>query len=251
MRNSFVILVLITLTLCYFTSCLEGERTDAHIFTINDTSVKKLTDQVDSSSLYLFADTVEVQGDVFVAAMNAFNVFILLKNQIDTLILDSTLSPEFEFADFDEDGFSDLNFYINKNIQLRQLYLYDPKSASFKFVEGFEDYPEPIRIKKTEYYYSYHRSGCADLNWDSDLFTIKDYTTIKLGNISGRGCGGLKDEATSINIYRVKGGKKHLFEQLPIKLAFQHKDLKWGFIEDYWSKNYRFFLIERSGKANN
>gem|GEM_PF-5245252 len=32
--------------------------------------------------------------------------------------------------------------------------------------------PPPQRINGTHYFYSYHKSGCADMDWDSDLFYI-------------------------------------------------------------------------------
>lgn len=238
MRIFYAILVSVVLGLNFCFSCKEVKKAKSEK-TINvDNSSSKISNLVDSSGLYLHVDSLQIHGSLFVASMNAHGLFSLVRNESDTLILDSTLSPEFEFSDFDEDGFPDLNFYIRNNIELRNLYLFDDKTFTFRFVEDFENFPDPIRIKGTRYYYSYHRSGCADQAWDSDLFKILNYRAVRLGNIAGRGCGGTDE---GIYISKVVDQRKVLLEKLPLSVVSKYEELKWGFIADYWNRKYRVF----------
>jgi len=120
------------------------------------------------------------------------------------------------------------------------LILYDKKSKNFKAVENFRDYPEPTKIADTKYYYSYHRSGCADRNWDSDLFFIEDFKTYKLGTISGRECEG-SAEKEGLYIFIIKENKETLLETKDINEIHKFQNDKWDFINDYWIKNYKRF----------
>ena len=122
------------------------------------------------------------------------------------------------------------------------LFLYVPSLIGFREIKDFRNFPEPEQIKGTKYYYSYHKSGCADMNWDSDLFYIKSFRTIRIGNIAGRQCGnrdGIKD---AVYIHKVSGKKEKWIKTLPIDTIWKYKDLKWGFIKEYWTKSYGLFL---------
>lgn len=79
------------------------------------------------------------------------------------------------------------------------------------------------------------------MNWDSDLFYIKDFKAVRLANISGRECenSGIKD---GLYINKVSGGKKNLFKTLPIDTVHKFKDDKREFIKKYWIENYKLFL---------
>ncbi|MNL73734.1 hypothetical protein D3C87_1992360 [compost metagenome] len=79
------------------------------------------------------------------------------------------------------------------------------------------------------------------MNWDSDLFYIKDYKAIKLGNINGNQCEN-RDIKDGIYIHKISNGKEIEIQRLPIGLIEKFKNYKWGFIAEYWSKNYRKFL---------
>ena len=104
------------------------------------------------------------------------------------------------------------------------------------------DYPQAIRIPGINLYYSYHRSGCADQNWDSDLYKIVDFKIIKIGNINAQMCVDPQDIA-GINIYKLRGTKKHLVKKnISITTPLKFVDTKWGFIAYYWKHNYKKFL---------
>ena len=147
-----------------------------------------------------------------------------------------------EFKDFNKDGYKDIYLDKGGNTPGRfDLLIYVPTTKSFEQVKNFEAFPAPEKIKGTKYYYSYHRSGCADMNWDSDLFYIKEYKVLRIGNISGRECenSGIKD---GIYINKCRDEKKRLIKTFPIDTAHKFKEDKWGFIKEYWAKNYKSFL---------
>ena len=79
------------------------------------------------------------------------------------------------------------------------------------------------------------------MNWDSDLFYIKNHKAIRIGNIAGRGCE-KRDPDYGIYIHQVKEDKETLIKKLPISTLHRYKAFKWGFIADYWTKNYKTFL---------
>ncbi|RZL18590.1 MAG: hypothetical protein EOO96_26960 [Pedobacter sp.] len=104
---------------------------------------------------------------------------LVLKNDKgDTLYQDRIYSPKQLFVDYNGDGYKDILIEYMTNIPgVKDLLLYDVANKTFKKVLDFQDYPSTQRLVHTKYYYSYHRSGCADLNWDSDLFYIENYKT--------------------------------------------------------------------------
>lgn len=79
------------------------------------------------------------------------------------------------------------------------------------------------------------------MDWDSDLFYIENYKTVKIGNISGNEYGDthVKD---GIYIHKMQGEKQTEIAKLPISIIKRYKDYKWGFIKQYWHKNYKKFL---------
>jgi hypothetical protein len=184
---------------------------------------------------------VTIQGKKY----NGFvtpNGFQLLNFRNETYLEHSGDYFTWELKDFNKDGYKDIYLDKGGNTPERfDLLLYAPTTKSFRQVKDFEYFPAPENISGTKYFYSYHKSGCADMNWDSDLFYIKDYKAIRLANISGRECenSGMKD---GLYIYKLRGEKKNLIKTLPVKKVHSYKDDKWGFIKEYWAKNYRSFL---------
>lgn len=145
--------------------------------------------------------------------------------------------PDIEFIDFDNDGFKDL---IINFVGYQDLILYDSKSKQFERIANFVNYPNPKPIMGTKYFYSYHKSGCADNVWDSDLFYIEDFRTVKIGNIHGHDCDNEPIE-NGIYIYKIQGENKDPIRTLPIDTLNQYSDYKWGFIADFWIKNFKMF----------
>lgn len=189
----------------------------------------------------LKAVEASVNGDRYlIHYTNTYNMY-LLKNGRDTIFKETDAAHDFEFRDFDMDGHKDVRLYYMTNVPgIEGLLLYNPKSKTFKNVLNFQDFPSPVKIEGTKYYYSYHRSGCADMNWTSDLFYIENYQCKKIGTINGYECenSGIKD---GIYVTKVSGTKKTEIRELPISTIKKYKAEKWGFIADYWKRNYRLF----------
>ena len=180
-----------------------------------------------------------VAGHRFAITSTKNGVFIE-NNKGKLIYKDDTYSPFQEFIDFNGDGHKDILIEYMTNVPgIKDLLLYDKAEKTFKKVIDLQDYPSAVRIKQSKYYYSYHRSGCADSNWDSDLFYIEDYRTVKIGSISGRNCenSGIDD---GIYIYSLKNGRKMQVQKLPISILRKHAD-KWEFIAKYWAQNLKRF----------
>jgi hypothetical protein len=144
----------------------------------------------------------------------------------------------FQFIDFNHDGFKDILIpYITNALGICDLLLYNKHAHTFTQVRNFYLFPSAVHIPHSKYYYSYHRSGCADSNWDSDLFKIVSFKTIGIGNIKALKCGGKE----GIFITKIKGNTVKPHKQLPISTINHHKRYKWGFIREYWMHHYKEF----------
>ena len=168
--------------------------------------------------------------------------FFLLNSKGDTLLKKEDYYSMSEFKDFNKDGYKDVILHYSSNAAMvLDLFFYIPSTGKFKEVKDFRKFPAPESIKGTKYYYSYHKSGCADMNWDSDLFYIKNFKAIRIGNIAGRQCNNtnVKD---AVYIHKIRNAKESLFKTASIDTIWKYNDFKWGFIKEYWSKNYKLFL---------
>ncbi len=197
------------------------------------------TTQIDTS--YYSYQTVSILKKNYHGFLTA-NGFKLLNSKNEIFLEHAGDYFSWEFKDFNKDGYKDIFLDHGGNTPGRfDLLLYIPATKSFRQIKDFESFPDPAEIIGTKYFYSYHRSGCADMNWDSDLFYIKNYKAIRVANISGCECGksGIKD---GLYISRIRGEKKILFKTLPIETIYKNKGDKWKFIKVYWAKNNRFFM---------
>jgi hypothetical protein len=145
----------------------------------------------------------------------------------------------FKFGDFDKDGLTDIFVEWGGNMPDRfSLFVFLKADDKYIEVEKFSDFPAAIPLKGTRFYYSYFRAGCADNAWGSDLFYIGKRSAIKIGRIKGDGCG-IDDR---IVVSRIDKDKTVEIERLPIETIQKFEDTKWGFIAQYWEKNFRKFL---------
>ncbi|MFI2741275.1 hypothetical protein ACG2LH_00935 [Zhouia sp. PK063] len=177
-------------------------------------------------------------GIRFETCLKQYNLFTLKSSKGDTLYKNNNNPSEYILTDFNEDGYLDIELHFMTNVPgINELLIFDPKLKSFKEIENFSSFPAAVKIKGVDLFYSYHRSGCADSNWDSDLFYLKENKAVKIGNISGVGCTG--DGETGIFISKVVDDKKQLIEKL-LREPGYYED-KWDFIENYWSENYSKF----------
>jgi hypothetical protein len=169
------------------------------------------------------------------------------KNRTTQHIKNTALEGEgvhdIRFIDVNGDGYKDLVVEYNSNVpDRRDLLLFDKTNGRFRLIKDYPDFPAAIRIPRTYLYYSYHRSGCADLDWDSDLFEIVNFKIVRMGNISGQACD--DDESHGIFIYKTVNGSAKLVKKLPMSNVGDYANGKWGFIADYWMHNYKEFVSE-------
>jgi hypothetical protein len=94
-----------------------------------------------------------------------------------------------QFSDFNNDGYLDIFMDAGGNTpEVYDLLLYDPSTKNFKKVQNFRLFPAPTHISGTKMYYSYHKNGCADMDWVSDLFYVNHFRAEIIGKIHGSGC---------------------------------------------------------------
>jgi hypothetical protein len=192
----------------------------------------------------------KIDGWYYVASLYSNNS-IALKRQGDgkklvwnekQLQLGYAPFSSFQFVDFNNDGYKDLLIdYLTNVPDVHDLLLYDKISKSFIKVNQFEKYPAAIHIPQTDLYYSYHRSGCADMTWNSDLFIIKNFKAIAIGDINGIDCNG-DDVKDGIYISKINRDKSKPYRKLSISTLNRSKVNKWDFIEEYWKRHYHEFL---------
>ncbi len=164
----------------------------------------------------------------------------IFKNNKRILLDNIKLSgdPSIIREDFNNDGTKDFLLVLMNNHPTTIVHLFNNSSKSFDRVINSEEFPESYSVPNTKnIYYSYHSSGCADMIWDSDLFTIKNNCAISLANIHGDACVNRK-----IEIRKSVGNSTKLIQTLSLKAIEKYKDSKWGFIRAYWRKNWVRFI---------
>ena len=122
---------------------------------------------------------VVIRGTKYRVYTTTFGTYII-KGKRDTVLNLDRQYFTVKFKDFNNDGYKDIFFDLGGNTPERyDLFIFNPKSGWFTEIKNFNDFPSPIRIKGTRYYYSYHKSGCADMNWDSEFCSIKSNPDIQ------------------------------------------------------------------------
>lgn len=191
--------------------------------------------QTTDSIVLLSSDTLTINHNQYIVQLTENNVFRILCDN-DTLIEKDYYPVDVNFIDFNEDGYTDIYLiFLSNTPRLNDLFLFDNQLKCFKKVEGFSKFPDAQRLGKG-FYYSYHRSGCADLNWDSDLFYIQDYKAIKVANIHAIGCE--DDPKKGIYIYDLTSSTPTIIDFVKLTVI---KGNKWNFIRKYWKKNKKKF----------
>ncbi len=197
-----------------------------------------MTPADDLTNRIVTRDSTLIAGELYTIVFK-INDTLYIINRGDTIAKYANMSPYFSFEDVNGDSFMDIviNDPMSMYVAMKQLLLYDSRRKCFVEIVDYAYFPDPTRINKTQYYYSYHRSGCADMNWDSDLFIFRNDSAISIGRISGRECV-YNDLADGIYIYKMNGDSSTLYKTKPIEILQNYKDYKWGFITEYWNQNY-------------
>ncbi|MBA0883120.1 hypothetical protein [Flavobacterium undicola] len=243
--------LLIILTLNVITSCGQGLDNNKSLEKIAVDTKALPSNEIINQQRHHFDTTFVVNKQTFKFVINDIEdevtmTFIRNSKKIKTDTLQSVGLGGFEFTDFNKDGNLDILITYLGNNSSYDLYLFDNSINEFKDLEGFDRFPEAIQLKTNpNYYYSYHRAGCADMDWVSDLFYIDNFKTIQVGHIYGQGCDfEVKENPQVIAIYKVLANSeenKMLIKKLPYIKNIPKFGDKWNFIEKYWNNNYEKF----------
>ncbi|NRS90343.1 hypothetical protein HNQ02_003283 [Flavobacterium sp. 7E] len=236
-KYSIIVIVLFVFFSCHNIKIQEANTTSQSKIT----ATKLIIQPLKTDSTIIHKDSVVILGDFYKAIYKSDDFLYVTNSQGDTIVKESYLHPNFEFDDFNNDNLKDIRIhYMGNGAAVQNLLLFDKYKKTFILVKDFSNFPDPLPIKGTKYYYSYHRSGCADMNWGSDLFYIDNYKTICIGNVTGYMCDE-KDEKYGIYIYKIIAKKEVFIKKLPISTLGKYKDWKWGFIKEYWNTNFMKF----------
>lgn len=243
MKNKIFLLIILLSIVC----CKKNNKVkESSKISNQETELNKKSDFIKSKTkIYsIEKDTLKIGNSIFYVMQedprSEINTdLVILNTKNDTIYRhDGSASNGFVFEDFDENGTLDIRLnHISNSGGYSELIMFDEKTNQFKNVINFDSFNNPIRLKKTKLWYSYHKSGCADINWDSDLFYIQNYKAIRIGNISGRGCEG--EPKNGIFINKIIGEKEKLIKEIIRKKGYYGD--KWEFIEKYWNENFNKF----------
>lgn len=188
----------------------------------------------------------ETEFTILACRTDTGNFAQLVKSKTDTITIDG-VSGNIDVLKFDRDEFPDITFSYIGNNYTADLFIYDINSNTYQRVSGFTEVSSSKRLNSNpNYYYSYHRAGCADLNWMSHLFYIDNFQVYQVGEIYVKGCN-VKESERAIEISKIVTlDKIFIIETLPIDTLIQFDEYKWGFIRDYWNKNYQKFKTKNS-----
>lgn len=238
MKKQLGIILLIFLIAC-------NSRTSDN--TIENTQVvssetKSNLQQQDTAGIQI--DTLLINNQQYIQKLKDDKFNCLLSMKGDTIVKSEDYYFEVKFLDIDEDGYKDIRVFVVSNTPNQcDNYLFDKKLKTFKLIENCD--LDIQKIKGTQFYYSYNRGGCSDMNWESHLSKIKNNELVNYGYIYGQGCDfKIKENPQSIEIYKIidsQKDEKKLIKSLPyLKHIYKHVD-KWDFIKRYWKQNFKTF----------
>jgi hypothetical protein len=192
--------------------------------------------------VFLVSDTGQADGVAFFVHADTDTLLVVQRN--DTVFRFHGPTNGLTVRDLDEDGNDDIILHHVTNVPgIEEVVRYSSQRGRFVEVVGFTSFPASEQIEGTGLFYSYHRSGCADLNWDSDLFYLQDTAAVRIGNMHGEGC-----EDVSVPMIRVSKFPDALVPERSVQVDSMTFDptcsgsqSKWGIIEEYWTSNWRTF----------
>jgi hypothetical protein len=244
MKKIFIISIIGIVGITYFGiemySFAKGVKEDSQKqIEINNTKLKVIveTEQIGEEELTICKEQSK-NGIIFETCLKQYDLFTLKSSAGNVLYKNDNNPSEYIFKDFNEDGFLDIELHFMTNVpDVNEILIFNPESKKFIEIENFSSFPASIKIENTDYYYSYQRSGCADSNWDSDLYFLKENKAVRIGNIHAIECE--NEDDNGIYIYKVNGENEKQLKLIPIEK--KDFDNKWEFIEKYWTENYKKF----------
>lgn len=229
MNTRLVIVSLIILTACSSKS-IDNTQT-------NSLEIKDINQEF---------DTLKINDQQYfqIVEDNRFNC--LLSIQGDTIVKSEGYYSEVKFLDIDKDGYKDIRVFIFSNTPNQcDNYLYDQELKTFKILENCNLDIE--KLEGTQFYYSYNRVGCAEMNWESHLSKIESHKLVNYCYMNGQGCEvEIKENPQVIKIYKIIDSIKNemkLIKTLSYMKCIPKSVNKWDFIKKFWTLNIKTFNL--------
>lgn len=183
-------------------------------------------------------DTLLINGIQLLSYSKYGRIKQILDLNNDTIIKWEDYYINIEIKDFDNDNDEDLYVILNTNVPgAVDIYLFDETEKKFYQLKDFE-YFHPESIDGTEYFTSYNRVGCASMEWESELFHLKNNKGYSLGYIYVNGCPS-DEENNGVYTYWVKDGAKIPKDTLSLKHMDQYEN---GLVEGFWKVHYKEYV---------
>lgn len=237
MKTCLSLIFLIILTACNSRSIDKPIKNTP----VDTTVIKSKVQQKDTVDIHI--DTLQINNQKYIEKSIDGRFNCLWSIQGDTIVKSEDYYFNADFVDIDEDGYKDIRIYfVNNTPNQCDNYLFVKDSKTFKIIEDCD--LDIHKIKGSQFYYSYNRAGCADMNWESYLSKIENYKLVDYGYIYGKGCDEIKDNLRVIEIYKFGNSEtddKILVKKLPYRKYIPEFSDKWDFIEKYWKQNLKTF----------
>lgn len=231
------------LLLFFFIGCKSATEDKIINIVSKDSLLSKIQVKRDEENI-IYTDTIKINKKHFIKAKNDDRFYALYSLRGDTVVKAENFYHDIKLIDINEDGYQDIRVIIISNTPNQcDNYLYDNQAKKYIQIEDCE--LDIQKITGTDFYYSYNRAGCADLNWESYLYKIKNYRLIEYGYIYGQGCDfKIEENPQIIEIFKInmlKSNEKILIKRLPYNKYINKYNDKITFIEKYWKGNYTLF----------
>jgi hypothetical protein len=191
-----------------------------------------------------YSDSLIVNDKKIKIQLTDKNVFYILSEN-DTIKEDDYYPSDITFFDFNEDGLIDIKIsFLSNTPGFCDIYMYNKSIDFYHKVNGLNNIFEPQKLNGTEYYYSYSRNGCADENWISELFKIKDNNVIKIAQIQAIACES-DNKKVGIYVFIYHDENLILYQMLKFSEIIPFENNKFKFIENYWLKNADKIMLQK------
>ncbi len=195
-------------------------------------------------SLGINIDTLKVNHHNYIQIRKGHKFNCLLSMQGDTIVMPEAYYARAAFIDIDKDGFKDFRVYAFSNTPNQcDNYLFDKANLTFTLIKNCD--LDIQKIKGTDFFYDYNRAGCSSLNWESHLSKIENFTLVHYGFMQIQGCDiDIEKSPQIIEIYKFNDtatGVKTIIQKLPYQKHINDFGDEAGFINHYWTKNFKTF----------
>ena len=222
MKYSFILFLISTLLL----SCNQPKKKK----TVKN-NIEKITKKDSDKDTLIYSVSTKIQNEKYTADYRSNMVLYIIRKN-DTLITQKQegLSPiPLKFEDFNHDGFLDIRYGYNSNYFYEMIMLFDFQTKQFKKIEDIDtpEYANSSIVKKTNLYYSFSPNECGKNNWESYLFSIKNYKVETKGLIQYKQC---EDDEKGMYVFKIDNDKEIFIEKISLKEADKMQ------LENHWIK---------------